>query len=356
MAKRFWYTSLDSFEILGLSAVTFTPLLSLQGMPAVRTPKKATSTSKAKPESQKKTVNNPGIQKRRKEWREQLPQPWKLDLKFKHPQYTTTVATKAAKADYHLTDEELRTLPHETRPSGYLKPMKLYSHEALFNLARDKSKFLQSPLIIGNQEYLSDPGPAGSAVPALVQLRNLKLPKWMDDLHDPQPPPLKQLDYQPVTTGERPDPPIIRWMPSDVPEVVSVSDACRLYCIEPGDLEDLATASHWIDVGTVARRAVKLHGGFYAHHDYVQKRREQEEKMLENKYRDSHDFDQRSDFEWSPHVRAYRKWCAEDDTAWMYEIPGKRDTEKRVAVLYPISYEHRNDFGPGDWEPYWGHF
>ena len=35
--------------------------------------------------------------------------------------------------------------------------------------------------------------------------------------------------------------------------------------LEPKDMEDLSAASPWIDVKTVAMRAVRIHGGFKAY-------------------------------------------------------------------------------------------
>nr|GAT46109.1 predicted protein [Mycena chlorophos] len=295
----------------------------------------AAALSNDKPSPKKKAIQNPGLRKRQAAWRNQL-RLWSIDSKFKHPPGTKTVATKAAKDDYHLNDEELQTLPYEKRPSGSWKPMILYAHNDLFNLARDKSIALETPLVIGKLKYLTMPGPAGTASVARIQnLRPPTTPQWLKDQRNPQPPPLKDTRYTPITAGDKPDPDLrtICWLPSDIPELISVGDACWLYCIQPSDIQDLAAASRWIHTGTVARRAVQLHGGFYAHYDHVSKCREQEEQRLHEKYAGLHVVNnRRGDFEFSAHVKAYQ---ANIDHDWemMHEVPGERDKLKRVAVL-----------------------
>ncbi|KAF7331650.1 hypothetical protein MKEN_00044700 [Mycena kentingensis (nom. inval.)] len=307
----------------------------------------SSSNSPTKKPTSKKT-KNPGLRKRQAEWKQQLPSPWTVNEMFTHPPYTSTVATKAAKADYHLTDEELRTLPHETRPSDHIQPMKLYSSDALFNLARDKSFYLKTPLVVCGITYHTDPGPAGTAsgsVAAISIAKPKKELKWMEDERDPQPPPLVVSKYEPPAEAENPDPPNIIWTSTQLPKVGSESDACRAYCVEPSEIADLVAASHWIHFETVSKRAVNLHGGFHAHRDFVKRRRNEEKQQLQKKYEGTYDTE-KSDFEWSPHVRQFHESCG-----------SPRTDVNRVAVHLPIERVCMDDYGTEwEWLPSWGYF
>ncbi|KAF7301259.1 hypothetical protein MIND_00690700 [Mycena indigotica] len=333
------------------------------------------SASPQKPESKNKKTKNTGINKRKKEWKELIAcrGPRRIDGTFKHAAYTCTVTATNAVKHYHLTRDELATLPYESRDSKnikqhqFMRPMKLYSHEALFDLAREKSLFIGTPLIIGIEEYVGDPGPAAEGRPTVTILRVKlsDLPRWLRIEKDPQPPPLKIPTYERVTSGEKPDPERICWKPSHVTNVVSVGDACRLYCIEPHVINDLAAASQWIDVETVARRAVTLHGGFHAHYDHVRQCREREEKELEAEYKARFPYDHgewKSHFQWSTHMQQYSRWMEKQDDDFYYSgyySGPSRNSRNVVAVLYPL---YQVDFDGGDftsdwqWAPGWDEF
>ncbi|KAF7301263.1 ATP-dependent DNA helicase PIF1 [Mycena indigotica] len=285
-----------------------------------------------------------------------------IETLCKHSPLTVTVDSTDARKTYHLTTDELATLPYESRPSAnigrhaFMQPMKLYNAKALYNLAREKSRVLNIPLRVRN------PGSTAMATtisPSISLPSNF--PKWLNDERNAQPRPLRISAYQRV--ADDPEMEKIRWRGSLVPHLVSLEDACWLYCIKPKDIADLRAISPWLDAQTVAQRAVTLHGGFYAHHDYVHRRRQEEEASLDEKYRGLHIVqDWRSDFTWSAHVSDYLDWVrvqnnSIDDSSRLYWDRRTGEEEYTVAVLYPLEYGCDNDYGCGwQWYPEWDSF
>ncbi|KAJ7878995.1 hypothetical protein B0H14DRAFT_2710158 [Mycena olivaceomarginata] len=287
--------------------------------------------------SPKKAPASPGINKRRKEWVESLPPPWVKQMNFRHSLSTSTITKTDAKKTYKLDDRDLETLPYEQRLSektGYM--MLLYSQPQVSELGRRKAAKLGKPL------DLSGPGTS------IISVRNFpKLRDWEEHMLNPDPPPRKIVEYTSPPNPAKPDPTPITWTPSKISGAVSVADACRLYCIEPADIEDLSKHSKWIDLATVAKRAVSLHGGFYAHEELVHQRRDAEEQEL------TQVDDRKSRFRFSPMIQKQWEYVDEDD--WMYA--GRELPKHRVAVFYPIESVCFDDYGcMWDWVPYWGDF
>ncbi|KAJ7264870.1 hypothetical protein B0H12DRAFT_1101219 [Mycena haematopus] len=290
-------------------------------------PKKAGNTP-----SPTKGATSPGIKKRREEWNKSLPPLWVKQTNFTHAPTARTITKTNAKKKYKLNDREIGTLPHEQRTSdatGYL--MQLYNERQVEGLALRKSAKL------GVKISKNPP----------------KLPAWMEHIVNPQPPPLIIAEYTCPPDAVKPDPEDITWKPSKLSGPVSVQDACRLYCIAPTDIQDLSTHSPWIDLVTVAKRALTLHGGFYAHEKLVLQRREAEEKALTESI--PHAYERKSLFQFSPMSQA--EWDRDCEDDWMYEVPGQPSPPTRVAVFYHIAYKCLDDYG-ADWEwlPMWGDF
>ncbi|KAF8205500.1 hypothetical protein K438DRAFT_1963943 [Mycena galopus ATCC 62051] len=282
-------------------------------------PKKAgTSASprKAKPAA-------PGIKKRREEWNETLPALWVKQTTFKHPANTRTITKTDAKKRFKLNDREIGTLPYEQQLSAAGYMMQLYSQSQVTDLARRKCAKLGVEL-------------------DLFSAKN-ELPAWREPMLNPQPPPSEIAEYTCPPDPVEPDPEVITWDPSKLSGPVSIADACRLYCIEPTDIQDLSAHSSWIDLATVARRAVTLHGGFYAHEKLLRERRRAEENEL-----DKADYDKREtlNFRFSPMIQAQWKRYHEDDWGYDYLPP----PPNRVAVLYPIKSVETGDF-ECEWMP-----
>ncbi|KAJ7080434.1 hypothetical protein B0H15DRAFT_953618 [Mycena belliarum] len=187
---------------------------------------------------------------------------------------------------------------------------------------------------------------------------------WQEHMINPQPPPLKIEAYNSPTNAATPDPEKIVWKPSKISGPVTVKDACRLYSITPHDIQDLLAHSKWIDLSTVAKRAVALHGGFSAHEELLHQRRDAEEKALYAQIRASNhivtDLNSKSHFRFSPFI--HKQWTAPNDS-YLYEPmhPGLGGSappkQHRVAVLYPIKYVDQGDYGcEWQWMPDWGSF
>ena len=170
----------------------------------------------------------------------------------------------------HLSPDELKTLPYETRPTGQANrnDMKLFDKGAVKMLALRKAEVMQMEL----------PPP----------LPTFELGSFWDRVR-PAKPPVQILDYVPPKYA-RADPPAetIVWKGELVQCPVSPQDACTLYGVRlqtprcmpptasslqhfvqlfPNDIEDLAEKSNWLDIGTVARRALTVHGGFIKHNE-----------------------------------------------------------------------------------------
>ncbi|KAJ7154187.1 hypothetical protein C8R46DRAFT_446363 [Mycena filopes] len=203
------------------------------------------SPKKAKPYDAADKVKAPlGIKQRRQEWIQSLPAAWVVERGFTHPEGTTTVAKGQAMKDYKLNQQEISTLPYVPDITKQGHSMRLYAAQQLAALATRKSKALQTPL----PEVLTG-----------------GLPAFLQHYQHPDPPPLIITDYTCPPQATTADPAIITWEPSKLRGPVNVKEACRLYCVSPEEIRDLSDHSPSIDLGSVARRAVTLHGGFHAH-------------------------------------------------------------------------------------------
>ncbi|KAJ7143133.1 hypothetical protein C8R43DRAFT_1109151 [Mycena crocata] len=288
----------------------------------------------ASPKKSKPSV--PGIRKRQKEWLESLTI-WPSRPDFKHPEGTYTVLKGNVKKKFPaLNDQDLQSLPHECRISDKTgNSMKLYSYAQLRKLATQKCVKLQIDLEVEGVIYHSQSGSGSDGSVSIVSLKNPPiLPAWMEHLLRPNPPPLKLETYtQPQAATA--DPEEICWTPSKISGPVTVDDACRLYCLTPNEIRDLSDHSKWIDLATVAKRALTLHGGFHAHEALVLQRRDEEEAMLTRTIHDA--WKRKSHFSFSPIIS--KQWENAD-----YD-PSRKE---RVAVFYPITYFSDDDYGC-DW-------
>ncbi|KAJ7248202.1 hypothetical protein B0H12DRAFT_1234953 [Mycena haematopus] len=247
------------------------------------------------------------------------------------------------KKEFKLNDRELGTLPEEHRTSdtsGYL--MQLYSGRQVEDLALRKCAKLGVNI--------------NSLVYYIFRIRNpgkkFAQTSGLDGAHqESSTASLKIAKYTRPPNPVKPDPKLITWKPSKLSGPVSVEDACRLYCIEPTDIQDLSARSLWIDLATVAKRAVTLHGGFYAHQNLVFQRREAEQKTLSesNPYADWESL-----FQFFPMSQAELNRDRAYD--WMYDS-SQPSPPNRVAVFYPIEYVCFDKYGSDcEWMPRWGEF
>ncbi|KAK7019272.1 hypothetical protein R3P38DRAFT_3359280 [Favolaschia claudopus] len=304
------------------------------------TPKKSRTESPASP-SKVKIKFPPGINTRRKEWRQSLPTPWTLNANFRHPTGTWTILKAAAAKKYPiLNDEDFKTLPYEQRMADTGNWAHLYSEGRVEDLALRKNNKLEVDLIIveeGVEHRRERPRPQ----PWEIQ------------------PPLKIIDYTCPSEATVPDPEGIIWTPSKIDGPVTVADACRLYCIEPNDIQDLSACSPWIDLETVAKRAVTLHGGFHAHKDLLFRHRNAEEAALQAIVDRTHMGDDGiSEFKFSTTTLKQMEEIQKlEEDAWMYEIPGSTSsrTKNQVAVFYPIK-KVAMDGWMWEWCPFWEDF
>jgi len=104
-------------------------------------------------------------------------------------------------------------------------------------------------------------------------------PGSLEDRLSPTVQPIKDHDYVPPdnTSPDDPPPEAIVWQGEHVTCNVTIWDACMLYCLERGDLADLCTEGRmWLDIKTVAVRALRKHGGFTAHKSRIIERRQAE--------------------------------------------------------------------------------
>ncbi|KAJ7143122.1 hypothetical protein C8R43DRAFT_1015646 [Mycena crocata] len=227
------------------------------------------------------------------------------------------------KAEFpELNDRDLKSLPHEWRISpktGY--NMKLYAHEKLMDLEKRKCTALGKP------------------IPAL------KRPPWLEHVYNAQPPPVRSEAYTSPSRPAVPDPENIIWKPSKILGPVTVEDACRLYCLDLEDFEHLSSTSRWIDLPTVAKRALTLHGGFYAHKQLVLQRRMEEEEELEKADKDESYFTFSATILAELEATNTRIYDNYDDTV------DQTAKDRRVAVLYPIKCFWDDNGCSSEWEP-----
>ncbi|KAJ6501896.1 hypothetical protein C8R45DRAFT_1209567 [Mycena sanguinolenta] len=269
-----------------------------------------TSSSSPSAPSPTKITAFRGIKWRREEWIKGLPHLWVQQPGFRHPHGTLTITKTKAKKDFQLSDREIGVLPYERSISNVGYPMLLYNELQVMVLARRKLVALEGSL-----------------------------------LH----PPLKIAEYASPANAMKPDPATITWTPSSLSRPVLVKDACRLYCIEPRDIRDLSAHSPLIDLATVAKRAVTLHGGFYAHKELVLQRREAEEQALSQAQL------RKSLFHFSPMTR--RDWNGDYKNLGLYDSSEPIPPINRVAVFYPIEEVSVDNSGcVWEWYPLWGGF
>ncbi|KAJ6526240.1 hypothetical protein DFH09DRAFT_1187815 [Mycena vulgaris] len=316
---------------------------------APATPKKSKSSlssSPGKAKSPKLPPKSPGIQKRRKEWKVSLPsEPWAQQPEFRHPSGTDTVTKTDAKNFPSLNDYDIARLPWELRPRPGRDTLHLYNYDQLRDMARRKCAKLGITLVVGS-------GSSQTGSVSVISVRNAPpVPEDVQHFLHPSPPPLKIPGYSSPIQAQTADPQKIIWEPSKIMGPVTVDDACRLYCIAPHDIRDLSEHSPWIDLITVAKRAVTLHGGFHAHKTLVPKRRDEEERMLDKAGRFH------SNFTFSRIIQLQLEWQAQTADQDMFYAPmgGALSSLKKnhVAVLYPIESVDQGEYGcEWEWMPY----
>ncbi|KAJ6526245.1 hypothetical protein DFH09DRAFT_170236 [Mycena vulgaris] len=318
---------------------------------APATPKKSKSSLSSSPKKAK-SPKSPGIQERRKEWKASL-RPWAPQRGFTHPDGMKTMTKTDAKKNFKLDDYDIGSLPCEILRRPPLIAVQLYAYDQLMELAKGKCAKLGIPLVVGGLVYHSHSGSSQSGSVSVVSFQYpQKLKDWQEHVLHPDPPPLKIHEYTCPYTAVKPDPEKITWTPSKLSGSVAVADACRLYCVNPADIEDLRQHSQWIDLATVARRAVTLHGGFYAHEEFVRQRRNEEKEMLTRTITAA--YNRKSNFRFSPMIQ--KQWDAPNDDDYLYETSNSPRPD-RVAVLYPIIYYCDDDYGcDWKWAPWWGDF
>ncbi|KAJ7137932.1 hypothetical protein C8R44DRAFT_339418 [Mycena epipterygia] len=316
----------------------------------------SSSPKKAKPSPTKAKPTSPGIKQLRKEWKESL-QPWVPQRGFTHPSGTTTVPKSDAKKWFKLDDDDIATLPCEIHRRPPYKAALLYDYDQLMALAQRKCAELNKPLEVNGVVYQNYTGLSSTGGVSIVSLKNPpKLEAWEEHMLNPNPPPLKIEDYTCPPQAVKPDPEEITWTPDKISGPVTVEDACRLYCITPENIQDLSQHSKWIDLATVAKRAVALHGGFYAHEELLRLRRDNEEEMLTRTIPEA--YERKSAFRFSPMILQQWKYLNKDAALYDALYAGmSKPPQHPVAVLYPISYFCNDDYGSDwQWAPYWGDF
>ncbi|KAJ7143182.1 hypothetical protein C8R43DRAFT_1015815 [Mycena crocata] len=301
-----------------------------------------------------------GIQKLRKQWKDSLPPAWEPPKQrvFKHPEGTKIVHKSEAKKQFRLDDQELATLRCEKVPrASYLRDAYAYSYKDLVDLAKRKSVKLGQALKIEGIVYPLHGGgtsQTGEASTASAILHAHSLADYIDHYENASPPPLKSDVYTSPAQAATPDPHTIIWTPRKLMGPVTVDEACWLYCVTPEDIRDLSDHSPWIDVPTVAKRALTLHGGFYAHKELVYQRRMEEERALITAKED------RTAFVFSPIICKQAAHLAKTSGKDMlYDSATNSSTSlNAVAVLYPIKTRifNENAVKTREWMPYWGDF
>ncbi|KAJ6490794.1 hypothetical protein C8R47DRAFT_1123579 [Mycena vitilis] len=295
------------------------------------------STPRARQPSVAPKKTNPATLTPRQGWKRSLPAPWPVQYRFKHPKGTRTVTKTDAKKIFkpRLDDADIATLPCEYEKRPPFKAVQHYAYEKVLDLAQRKALRLGKLLEIDSVNYRSG------------ATQSLKLQPWQEHMLRPQPPPSLLHDYTSPSDAAVPDPVDTTWTPSKISGAVSVEDACRLYCLNPKDIQDLSNVSPWIDLASAAKRALAIHGGYYAHRALVLQHRRQEEEMLSHETQGPviNENTAKSRFRFSKMIQ--QQWDAPDDSSGMYE--GRKRLEHRVAVFYPIQYECMNDYGT-EWE------
>ncbi|KAL0571423.1 hypothetical protein V5O48_010539 [Marasmius crinis-equi] len=290
-----------------------------------------------------RTTKSTRAKRRAKAWKDAL-KPWVVDPTYRVPgeidNMDMTCTVSQAKTIYGLDKHDLDSLPHQIEENS---TRKMYPLKEVEYLSLLKKQALESD---GEDEEDEDgefePGsPRKAKTQRSTQSPKKKkvaepLPDWQRHANFPQPPPkILKGPYKRILDVEMPDPEEIEWKLGKIKGPVSVSDACRLWVLNPEDLKDLSEKSPWIDQVSAAKRAFSLHGGFPGQRNLVNRVRKKEEARLDREGKD------RSDFEWSPIVQEQLDWLDRGNES---EIPRWRmpehdegpRTTNRVAVLYPI--------------------
>ncbi|KAK7043762.1 hypothetical protein VNI00_008374 [Paramarasmius palmivorus] len=268
---------------------------------------------------------------------------WEGTEPFRHPQGVATRTAKDARVfeDVHprLTVDDLATIPYEERQNPTTNnTMKLYAVKDLRNLIQLRASFLKI-----EHHPPSSPFPSSSMPRIVVFTPNPNDPLV---LRDTKPGAIINHDYQPLQC----DPGLeeIVWDGEHVPLDIGVShtEACLLYCLDRQDIEDLAAASRFLDLKTVAVRALKVHGGFQRHNEIVVQRRRRQKATIEAAFAASHDSDagRAQDNHLSKEVHeSLRRWSDHDN----HIEPAKRSQEEQlrrrrtVKQYAPVAYLDR---------------
>ncbi|KAL0566869.1 hypothetical protein V5O48_015134 [Marasmius crinis-equi] len=183
---------------------------------------------------------------------------------FRFPSDTTTVTkTDAVKLDNvkpKLPPRDLDVLKHETRFNKAGRIMYLYSKEEVRDLIRRRADM------------------CGYEVPTPPTIATIGFLNGPAEVIEPH------IDHSYVRVES--DPVDIIWEGQHVWSGwhILFEDACILYNVEADVLEDLAVECRWLDIKTVAMRAVKAHGGVIAHNESIAQKRRAAVKALVDNY------------------------------------------------------------------------
>ncbi|KAK7049372.1 hypothetical protein VNI00_005973 [Paramarasmius palmivorus] len=250
-------------------------------MPKVPSPRKVTSPSKnAQREGveRRKRENKEAKEKdkrekerkkqeeaeRKEEWQKYVTNnQWRGPTSYVHREGERTIAkthaTKLTKPQ--LKSDELCTLPHEIRPvrptgKDFDVPMKLYSYSDVKRLAELRAQTLRIDLV-----WTAD-----------LESR------WNESVL------IRKREYTRVS----PDDPSVNeiiWKGEHLWSFgVNVDDACLTYCLEPYDVADLVSKNDWLDLKSVAVRALEIHEGLKRHNEIVVNKRKADKNTVEASY------------------------------------------------------------------------
>ncbi|EEB92499.1 hypothetical protein MPER_08979 [Moniliophthora perniciosa FA553] len=72
---------------------------------------------------------------------------------------------------------------------------------------------------------------------------------------------------------------------------IGMADACLAYCLEPKDLKGLKAKCGWLDLQSVAVKALKVHGGLKGHNEIVLARRKADVDTIQELFRQKSSYD-----------------------------------------------------------------
>ncbi|KAK7049373.1 hypothetical protein VNI00_005974 [Paramarasmius palmivorus] len=142
---------------------------------------------------------------------------------------------------------------------------------------------------------------------------------------------------------------------------VNVQDACLTYCaytnhtlfkLEPQDVSDLVSKHGWLDLQSVAIRALEIHGGLKRHNQMIINKRKADQKAIEDKYYavGYHDCQPLK-----PYSRDLEKMLNDwNEDSWMYDTgrpaprPTKEQRQRTVLQYGPVWKQCMDDYG-SDW-------